>query len=98
MKEVTKGMPETILAVGAEGGSESIVRERTAEGEWRFRGVINQLALCEMFPDETEGVPPFLSRSAEAAFADAGGRSWPGKSCIMAVLLWRPWPPARIPA
>jgi hypothetical protein len=73
MKEVKepRGVgPEPVLVVGAEGGSESIVRERTAEGEWRFHRVINQLALCEMFPDETEGIPPFLSTSAEAAFAD----------------------------
>ena len=52
------GVEEVVLAVGAEGGSESIVRERSAEGEWRFRRDINQLALCEMFPDETEGTRP----------------------------------------
>ena len=63
--------PEVVLAVGAEGGSESIVRERSADGEWRFRRNINQLALCQMFPEETEGIPPFLSSPAGATFADA---------------------------
>jgi hypothetical protein len=70
MKKVSERV-ETVLTVGAEGGCESIVRERTAEGEWRFRREINQLALCEMFPEETEGVPPFLSSATEATFAEA---------------------------
>jgi hypothetical protein len=74
MKEIT----ETVLVVGAEGGSESIVRERTAEGGWRFHRELNQLALCAMFPDETEGIPPFLSSSAEADFVDALAGMTPG--------------------
>ena len=49
---------ETILKVGAEGGSITLQGQRSAQGEWRFRVSTNETALWELLDEEPEGDAP----------------------------------------
>ena len=48
---------ETILEVGAEGGSLSLRRERLADESWRFCAAVNEMAIYESLSEEDRGSP-----------------------------------------
>ena len=48
---------ETILEVGAEGGSLTLRRERIANGNWRFCAALNEMTIYESLSDEDRGSP-----------------------------------------
>ena len=48
---------ETILEVGAEGGSLTLRRERMADESWRFCAAVNEIAIYESLSDEDRGSP-----------------------------------------
>jgi hypothetical protein len=49
---VSRRKNETVLQVGAEGGSITLLRERKAGGDWQFRMATNELATYDMLSEE----------------------------------------------
>lgn len=63
---------EVILKVGAEGGTLSILGERTPAGDWRFQIGRNETAVYDMLSeDDQNGITPCEDSRYMGSFADA---------------------------
>lgn len=81
MSDRDGGQVETILEVGAEGGSITLEGHRPGDGEWRFRVRTNESALLDLLGEE--------DHDAVAAPTQASWASW---SEAMRKLNTYPWP------
>lgn len=54
---------EVVLEVGGEGGSLTLVRQRTADEDWQFRIEQNEAALYDMLSDEDRNGIEFSSQT-----------------------------------
>jgi hypothetical protein len=85
MTEVGLGRVETILEVGAEGGSITLKGRRASMGGWQFRVITSESALWDMLDEEppdstTEGGTPLGAPwidSWRGALVDLGRYQWP---------------------
>jgi hypothetical protein len=57
---------ETIIEIGGEGGSLTIIGMRDPECGWMFRNERNEAAMCGMFPEDEPGLE-FYERSGYVA-------------------------------
>jgi hypothetical protein len=73
---------ETVLEVGAEGGSLSILRRRLPDGSWTYQAHKNEAALVDLLGDDAEGF---------AAEADIGATATSFESALRALERY-PWP------
>jgi GTP pyrophosphokinase len=63
---------ETVLEVGAEGGSLAIIRERNTQGTWEYWALRDEATIADLLPDEEFGKGELIERSAhKPAFEDA---------------------------
>lgn len=75
MSEDDSGRVETILAVGAEGGSITLEGQRDAAGVWRFRIATNESVLGDFLGKELGATSSW--ESWEAALAALNRYPWP---------------------
>jgi hypothetical protein len=85
MTEIEIGRVETILEVGAEGGSITMRGRRDSRGAWKFHVSTSEAALLDLLDGEAPGPPPMVSTpegvrwidSWDGALADLGRYPWP---------------------
>jgi hypothetical protein len=75
MSEDDSRRVETILVVGAEGGSITVEGQRDAASVWCFRVVTNESALGDLLGDELGATSSW--ESWEAALAELNRYPWP---------------------
>lgn len=64
--------PETVLEVGAEGGTLSIVRQRSGHGDWKFQCLLDETTFSELLPEEFGNDEDLFKKSAHMdTFEDA---------------------------
>lgn len=63
--------PETILKLGAEGGSLSILRTRLPEGRWQFSMFIDESTLSDLLDEDDRQGLVFIEHSERVATIEA---------------------------